>query len=337
MIRRPPRSTLFPYTTLFRSVPLVVRAGRIGRGRAHRIVAEEGAARLGIVGDGAQDGVSGRAAGEPPRQAAGEVVGAAAEEGANAPGPREVRHVEVAPGAVVARQHPRPNHMVAAPAGRFAVAARRLVHAGIEDPGTAAVGLLQPRLHRGRDLDVDFLDAAAPRADRRARVDHEAARLSRRAHVTPDSLDLGGDDGVERGIGTVLDADDGVDERARRATRLRRGRSDASDDGDEDGREGQGRAEPHHGSAASSRTAAASHITPTRAPIPTTPQPVGSYRTAWSRAPPASTTYSTFSPRKVRARTTPGTTTSPSAAFAGSGTSVSDSGRNRSESRWPVA
>src|SRR2546426_2379232 len=66
MIRRPPRSTLFPYTTLFRSVPLVVRAGRIGRGRAHRIVAEEGAARLGIVGDATQGGVSGRAAGEPP-------------------------------------------------------------------------------------------------------------------------------------------------------------------------------------------------------------------------------------------------------------------------------
>src|SRR3712207_7472506 len=30
MIRRPPRSTLFPYTTLFRS-PLVVRRGRVRR------------------------------------------------------------------------------------------------------------------------------------------------------------------------------------------------------------------------------------------------------------------------------------------------------------------
>src|SRR5256885_5888606 len=31
MIRRPPRSTLFPYTTLFRSVPEVVYCGRRGR------------------------------------------------------------------------------------------------------------------------------------------------------------------------------------------------------------------------------------------------------------------------------------------------------------------
>src|SRR3712207_7032662 len=29
MIRRPPRSTLFPYTTLFRSVPFVGRAGQL--------------------------------------------------------------------------------------------------------------------------------------------------------------------------------------------------------------------------------------------------------------------------------------------------------------------
>src|SRR5258705_6823746 len=28
MIRRPPRSTLFPYTTLFRSLPLALRSGR---------------------------------------------------------------------------------------------------------------------------------------------------------------------------------------------------------------------------------------------------------------------------------------------------------------------
>src|SRR5256884_5804868 len=33
MIRRPPRSTLFPYTTLFRS--LVWHGARFGRGRAH--------------------------------------------------------------------------------------------------------------------------------------------------------------------------------------------------------------------------------------------------------------------------------------------------------------
>src|SRR2546430_11306719 len=35
MIRRPPRSTLFPYTTLFRSAPRRSRRGR-ARGRAHR-------------------------------------------------------------------------------------------------------------------------------------------------------------------------------------------------------------------------------------------------------------------------------------------------------------
>src|SRR2546429_5473809 len=31
MIRRPPRSTLFPYTTLFRSLALATLLGRIGR------------------------------------------------------------------------------------------------------------------------------------------------------------------------------------------------------------------------------------------------------------------------------------------------------------------
>src|SRR2546427_1945860 len=35
MIRRPPRSTLFPYTTLFRSHPGGIR-GRGGRGRSER-------------------------------------------------------------------------------------------------------------------------------------------------------------------------------------------------------------------------------------------------------------------------------------------------------------
>src|SRR3712207_8021159 len=33
MIRRPPRSTLFPYTTLFRSRSLRVKAGLVGQGR----------------------------------------------------------------------------------------------------------------------------------------------------------------------------------------------------------------------------------------------------------------------------------------------------------------
>src|SRR5438552_11736442 len=38
MIRRPPRSTLFPYTTLFRSIPCCVDAGRF----AHAARAELG-------------------------------------------------------------------------------------------------------------------------------------------------------------------------------------------------------------------------------------------------------------------------------------------------------
>src|SRR5260370_35504137 len=49
MIRRPPRSTLFPYTTLFRS-PLAVRAGQLrrarGRGRESGVPAP--AARGGV-------------------------------------------------------------------------------------------------------------------------------------------------------------------------------------------------------------------------------------------------------------------------------------------------
>src|SRR3712207_7407371 len=36
MIRRPPRSTLFPYTTLFRSHAAVAGRGRGGGGRDHR-------------------------------------------------------------------------------------------------------------------------------------------------------------------------------------------------------------------------------------------------------------------------------------------------------------
>src|SRR3712207_8906068 len=43
MIRRPPRSTLFPYTTLFRSPP-------------HRRVAEGGGADIQVMGDGPLQG-----------------------------------------------------------------------------------------------------------------------------------------------------------------------------------------------------------------------------------------------------------------------------------------
>src|SRR3712207_7188671 len=38
MIRRPPRSTLFPYTTLFRSEPPSPRHGRIGQHPLRRLV-----------------------------------------------------------------------------------------------------------------------------------------------------------------------------------------------------------------------------------------------------------------------------------------------------------
>src|SRR2546430_10432904 len=43
MIRRPPRSTLFPYTTLFRSLP-IERGPMNGDGSAEAIVAEDNAA-----------------------------------------------------------------------------------------------------------------------------------------------------------------------------------------------------------------------------------------------------------------------------------------------------
>src|SRR5256885_5258645 len=235
----------------------------------------------------------------------------------------------VAAGAAVARQHARPHRHVVAAGGRLSVDAWQLVHAGIEHPHAAAVDLLQPRLHRGGDLDVDLLDAAAPGADRRARVDHETPGLACGAHVGADSLDLGGDHGVEGRIGAVPDADARVDDRARGATTLCRGRQRAEQDGGKRQRDGPAR----HGSAASSRTAAASHMTPTRAPTSTTPRRVGSYVTTWRSAPPTSTAYSTFSPRNVRPRTMPGTITSPSAALADSGTSVSDSGRSTSDRR----
>src|SRR5256885_9894121 len=60
MIRRPPRSTLFPYTTLFRSHPIVAdhrrrSVGRgeqyLGRGRLECLEAQAGGAAVG-EGDG---------------------------------------------------------------------------------------------------------------------------------------------------------------------------------------------------------------------------------------------------------------------------------------------
>src|SRR5256885_4394501 len=49
MIRRPPRSTLFPYTTLFRSRAYGRRRRRLNRARS---AADEGAARRPSVGRG---------------------------------------------------------------------------------------------------------------------------------------------------------------------------------------------------------------------------------------------------------------------------------------------
>src|SRR3712207_7637340 len=57
MIRRPPRSTLFPYTTLFRSVRQLVAGVR-------RHVPHE-AAREGVAGAGRVDDVGGRVRGQP--------------------------------------------------------------------------------------------------------------------------------------------------------------------------------------------------------------------------------------------------------------------------------
>src|SRR5258707_11555223 len=46
MIRRPPRSTLFPYTTLFRSAGSAQRDGHAARGRAQRRIARRDPDRL---------------------------------------------------------------------------------------------------------------------------------------------------------------------------------------------------------------------------------------------------------------------------------------------------
>src|SRR3712207_9452532 len=85
MIRRPPRSTLFPYTTLFRSAARVVRAGvsrrpvrRLGAGPG---AAAEGAARR-LRGPRPAPGRHLRRAGGPvrPEAARGAALGARSEE-----------------------------------------------------------------------------------------------------------------------------------------------------------------------------------------------------------------------------------------------------------------
>src|SRR5688572_30920359 len=61
MLRRPPRSTLFPYTTLFRSVVALQGQGRVragGLGQAARWVVGEGGDRPGrVLGHGAAQDV----------------------------------------------------------------------------------------------------------------------------------------------------------------------------------------------------------------------------------------------------------------------------------------
>src|SRR3712207_7821647 len=53
MIRRPPRSTLFPYTTLFRSRPGALRPGELdGVERRDRSHGREGGVRAGEVPEG---------------------------------------------------------------------------------------------------------------------------------------------------------------------------------------------------------------------------------------------------------------------------------------------
>src|SRR5256885_10464424 len=58
MIRRPPRSTLFPYTTLFRSRRSVIGAGMIPRGEVSLIFAQIGLAG-GLLSAGLYNSVTG--------------------------------------------------------------------------------------------------------------------------------------------------------------------------------------------------------------------------------------------------------------------------------------
>src|SRR3989441_12859546 len=63
MIRRPPRSTLFPYTTLFRSHPQRVRARAGGSGQGRFPVVELSARRSGILREHQSPLVHGRVEG----------------------------------------------------------------------------------------------------------------------------------------------------------------------------------------------------------------------------------------------------------------------------------
>src|SRR2546425_147110 len=67
MIRRPPRSTLFPYTTLFRSTSLVVLPSatscRTPRSRGALLLRDGAGARRSILGATLLDGLTGSTAG----------------------------------------------------------------------------------------------------------------------------------------------------------------------------------------------------------------------------------------------------------------------------------
>src|SRR5256885_11091652 len=56
MIRRPPRSTLFPYTTLFRSRALLRHAGRVSRGLRRRRPLDRAGGLRALGGRSAGDG-----------------------------------------------------------------------------------------------------------------------------------------------------------------------------------------------------------------------------------------------------------------------------------------
>src|SRR3712207_7424263 len=69
MIRRPPRSTLFPYTTLFRSLRGLAARAAAGRGARPPARLLEGAAGGRSGAAGAADGPSPAAGGVAPRRA----------------------------------------------------------------------------------------------------------------------------------------------------------------------------------------------------------------------------------------------------------------------------
>src|SRR3712207_8461521 len=68
MIRRPPRSTLFPYTTLFRSLPVGVRVLAVAVGEREQVGGEQVLLVLAVV-----PGRLGEAVVEEPQPAAGDV------------------------------------------------------------------------------------------------------------------------------------------------------------------------------------------------------------------------------------------------------------------------